>query len=135
MEHQFKEAFCLMYYENEETKIGFTVWNSRNGVTPFNVYEDGKQYVHTHWRLDSPIINSGYVKSSILKKGQRIFRDVTKEEAKQFAIKRLNSAKGTEYEVEEGSERWNELLKSLTESFGKHGEPTMVVVKEDGVMP
>lgn len=135
MEHQFKEAFCLMYYENDETKLGFIVWNSRNGVSPFNVFEDGKQYQHTHWGMDIPVTNTEYIKSTILKKGQRIFRDVTEAEAKQFAIKRLQSAEGTPYEVEEGSERWNELLGSLTESFGKPGEPTMVVVMEDGIMP
>lgn len=33
-----------MYYENKETKMGFVVWNSRNGVTPFIVFEDGKEY-------------------------------------------------------------------------------------------
>lgn len=135
MAHQFKEAFCLMYYENAETKLGFVVWNSRNGVTPFNVHEDGKEYQHNHWGMDRPVTNQVYINESILKKGQRIFRDVTAEEAKQFAIKRLQSAKGTAYEVEEGSDRWNELLESLTKSFGEPGQPTMVTVTEDGCMP
>lgn len=124
----YKEAFCLMYYENPETKTGFMVWNSRDGVTPFIVHEDGKEYQHAHWGMDRRCTNEEYIKKHILVPGQRIFRDVTPEEGKEWALKRLQSAKGTDYEVEEGSDRWNELLLSLTEDFSKPGEPTMAKV-------
>jgi len=133
-DHQFKEAYCLMYYENKDG-LGFLVWNSRYGVTPFCVIEDGKQYQHNHWFLDRPVRNPEYIKTQILVPGQRIFRDVTPEEARAFAIQRLEACKGTELEVEENTEKYNELVESLTKSFGKPGEPHMVRVKEAGVMP
>ncbi len=137
-DHIFKEAFCLMYYENKETGMGFSVWNSRNGVTPFNVFEDGKEYQHQHWWWDRPVRlewqKEGFVKQ-FLKPGQRIFRDVTPEEAREFAIKRIAAFKGTEHEVEEGSEGYQQLLEDLTKSFGKPGEPHMVKVTIAGVMP
>lgn len=126
--YTFNEAYMLMYYENPETKMGFMVYNTRDGVTPFCVFEDGKEYQHTHWGMDKRP-NEAYVKSTIMVPGQRIFRDVTPEEGRNFAIARLRQAKGTPYEVAEGSDRWNELLESLTKDFSKPGEPIMVKVQ------
>ena len=133
MEHQFKEAFCLMYYENEETKTGFVIWNSRNGVTPFIVFEEGKEYVHKHWGMDVPVTNQRYINQEILKPGQRIFRDTTEDEAREAAKNRIKSFEGTEYQVEEGSARWLELVDSLTKDFA--GDPCVRKVVEKGVMP
>lgn len=132
-----KEAFCLMYYESK-AKNGFMVWNSRDGVTPFTVFEDGVEYNHTHWFLDRRLVpeipqHMDYLNRHILLPGHRIFRDTTPEEAREYAIKRLASAKGTAYEVEEGSEKYSQLLESLTKDFT--GEPDMVKVVEPGVMP
>lgn len=118
-----------MYYENAETKTGFLVWNSRDGVTPFIVFEDGKEYQHNHWGLDRQVTNKEYIKNQILVPGQRVFRDTNTEEAKESAIRRLQSAKGTQYEVEEGSEKWHDLVASLAKNFLT--EPSMVKVKED----
>jgi hypothetical protein len=128
--YKFNEAYMLMYYENAETKMGFMVYNTRDGVTPFCVVEDGKEYQHTHWGMDRRPAQ-GYVEKHILVPGQRIFRDITPEEGKNFAIARLRQAKGTPYEVEEGSEQWNELLASLTEEFSRPGEPIMVKIQKD----
>lgn len=134
MQYNYKEAFCLMYYENAETKMGFVVWNSRDGVSPFIVFEDGKEYQHTHWHLDRPALNPAYIQLHILKPGQRVFRDVRETEAKEWAVQRLQQAKGTKFEVEEGSDRWNELIASLTEDFvgeGLNKQPHMVKVNAD----
>ena len=132
------EAFCLMYYENKDTKTGFMVWNSRDGVTPFLIFDNGKEYYHQHWMMDKRILPTNpmhkkYLDSTVLVKGQKVFRDTSREEAEILAIKRLNSAKGTKYEVQIGTDRWNELVKSLTEDF--MGEPHMVTIEVDGMIP
>lgn len=133
MNYQHKEAFCLMFYENEETRNGFVIWNSRDGVTPFIVGEDGVHYQHNHWSMDMPVTNQDYIQRHILVPGQRIFRDMTASEARECAIRRVQSAKGTQYEVEEGSDYWNELVEHLTKDFT--GEPTVVKVQTAGVLP
>jgi hypothetical protein len=122
-----------MYYENESTKKGFIVWNSRDGVTPFIVFADGQEYMHKHWGMDAVVTNPHYINREILKPGQRIFRDTSEQEAKVCAIRRLQSARGTEYEVEENSSRWNELISDLTKNF--IGEPNMLKVTVPGMLP
>jgi hypothetical protein len=97
------------------------------------ICENGKSYQHNHWVMDKPVTNPQYIQKQILIPGQRVFRDTTPEEARSCAIKRLQSAKGTQYEVEENSERWNELVESLTESFV--GEPTVIKVEVRGLLP
>lgn len=125
-----KEAFCLMYYESRDKKSGFMVWNSRDGVTPFNVFENGIEYHHTHWIMDK-IPGPQYIYDVIWKKGQRIFRNISAEEAREFAIRRISAFKGTKYEVVEGTEQYETILSSLIADFGSPGNPIMITLSGD----
>ena len=71
--YQHAEAFCLMVYENGEERE--TLWNSRDGVTPFVILSrtSGNELVHKHWKLDRFM---PYFKPPV---GSRIFVDLTKE--------------------------------------------------------
>jgi hypothetical protein len=129
--YKHKEAFALMYYENKETKTGFMVWNSRDGVTPFIVFEGSKEYQHTHWGMDK-IPNQAYVESHLIKDGQRIFRDTTEAEAVDRAARRVRSFNGTEFEVEVGSDRYNDLITSLTQDFLQ--DPHMEIIRAGSIL-
>lgn len=52
--YQHAEAFNLMKYVDDETGEVETLWNSRDGVTPFTIESrDGKRAMtHTDWSAD-----------------------------------------------------------------------------------
>ena len=76
------EAFCLMEYRYvSNPKGGFLIWNSRDGVTPFIVFYEGREMKHVNWGRDQQVTDIDYIKSVILRPGNHIFRDTTAEEA------------------------------------------------------
>lgn len=51
--HQHREAFCLMQYEADDGSECVTIWNSRDGVTPFvTTLPSGKEARHVRWGED-----------------------------------------------------------------------------------
>lgn len=51
--HQHAEAFVLMTYESDDGAERVTVWNSRDGVTPFVVtLPSGREARHINWGGD-----------------------------------------------------------------------------------
>ena len=87
--YNHKEAFCLMLYECERCGRSETLWNSRDGVTPFIIrcrHCNGEAR-HINWFMDECKPNHKP------KPGQRIFVDMTKEKARKIAlnvVKRAN---------------------------------------------
>lgn len=79
--HKHAEAFCHMQYASKDPhkKIIITIWNSRDGVTPFVMFskEFGVELQHVNWQHDR------YDPSYTPKKGDLIWRDYTEEEAEQ----------------------------------------------------
>ena len=49
--HPHAEGFCLMRYASKAGDV-ITVWNARNGVTPFGFSHGGVEYTHIQWRND-----------------------------------------------------------------------------------
>lgn len=129
--YKHNEAYCLMYYEARHgKKMGFLVWNSRDGATPFVVMENGIEYQHSHWGMDKRLTNEEYLKRYILQPGQRIFRSITIQEAKAFTLKRLSQGKSTQFEIPEGSQYWSEMLETMTQDFYNGSqEPIMVTLQ------
>jgi hypothetical protein len=83
-EHNHKEAFCRMKYASNDGQYVEWLWNSRDGVTPFCLRtRDGQaEMTHVEWRRDQ------YMPSYCPSVGERIFVDLTKEAAHEYAIKR-----------------------------------------------
>lgn len=83
--HKHCEAFCLMQYACE---CGHreTIWNSRDGVTPFGIAcpSCGQPSLrHVEWHLDE------FAPDHRLNDGQRFFRDGTPDEAVAIIERRL----------------------------------------------
>jgi len=79
IKYRHGEAFALMLYEGQQSKRVVTVWNSRDGVTPFMVDIDGEIYQHILWDRDRRMPDHK------LKPGDYFFRDTTQADAEQAA--------------------------------------------------
>ena len=74
MKHIHKEAFCLMTYAADDGSETETLWNSRDGVTPFGISSvSGKSMHHVDWQEDK------YCPDFVPPPGMRIFVDATLE--------------------------------------------------------
>lgn len=113
------EAFCHMVYS---PKIGddVSIWNSRDGVTAYICILNGQEYSHSKWSLDRP------EKNYELRDGDMFWRDMTEKEAKILAEKRIESFRGTEYEIIEEEHR-KMVYDSLVENFT--GQPHLEIFK------
>jgi len=74
MSYRQPEAFCLMLYRSESGKE-YTIWNSRNGVTPFVAAIDGEEFTHVEWGKDA------YRPDHLPKVGDYVFVTLTEAEA------------------------------------------------------
>ncbi len=53
--HSHPEAFCHMQYfgqRKDGTNVSVSIWNSRDGVTPFGLMHDGADLQHVNWGED-----------------------------------------------------------------------------------
>ncbi len=83
--HRHAEAFKAMNYAAQNGSKEFQVWNSRDGVTPFNFYDaDGLEYVHSQWNRDE------YRPHHQPQAGELIWRDATADEANALADEYIN---------------------------------------------
>lgn len=83
--HNHPEAFCLMTYQADDGSETETIWNSRDGVTPFGLtLRSGKPARHINWQGDV------YAPNHVPKPGDRIFVDLTEERARQNALRMVN---------------------------------------------
>lgn len=70
MSHTQKEAFCHMLYRAASGRE-ISIWNSRDGVTPFGVSIDGEELEHVEWSRDR------YDPDHVPKVGTYVFVDLT----------------------------------------------------------
>jgi hypothetical protein len=98
-----------MYYENEETGLGILVSNPRDSVSPFCCVLEGKEYRHQWWGLDR------FLPGFKPLPGMYFFRDVTPEEAQEYAERRIAQFVGTEFEVPDADHA--RVLASLKAQF------------------
>jgi hypothetical protein len=54
---QHREAFMLMKYVSEGGTDVKLIWNSRDGVTPFQVHIDGMKYTHSILEMQGPFFD------------------------------------------------------------------------------
>lgn len=82
--YKHAEAFCLMTYQSDDGTEEEIIWNSRDGVTPFVItMKSGKTGKHINWRNDRRVLD--YVPQP----GERIFIDLTREKAVEYARRNL----------------------------------------------
>lgn len=104
------EAFCHMSYATKTGKV-YGIFNTRDGVTPFNYVIAGEEVQHINWKSDRREVD---YKPKV---GDLIWRDKTEDEAKVEAEKRIEAFIGSPYEVKKGSEKYESIFKTLTEDF------------------
>lgn len=128
--HQHAEAFCLMQYEDEQTRAIETIWNSRDGVTPFIVRSpDGQREMrHVNWGQDhyAPHFKPG--------PGQRVFVTMTRERAETHARTMVaNFWDDAQFPMRERFESKEAAIVALADSYWDEGRaPAIAVVKADG---
>ena len=54
---QHREAFMRMRYVSEGGHLVKLIWNSRDGVTPFNITVDGINYTHDLHKMRGPFLD------------------------------------------------------------------------------
>lgn len=115
VKHIHGEAFCHMMYQCQRCRFRETVWNSRDGVTPFIIacQRCGGEAHHINWG------NDRYDPTFVPTPGTRIFRDWHEDEMRNYF----------DQMVEEGKFPPNvpyEMFRSSIEA----GAPTIVTVKK-----
>lgn len=115
--HVHKEAFCLMWYQCRACKHLERIWNSRDGVTPFGTDcpSCGEDVLyHVAWGRDE------YAPEHKLRWGQKFWRDGMPEEAEAIMRRRIESCRGTEYEIKDPAyaERLIREAREPTEASG-----------------
>lgn len=125
--YKHAEAFALMRYHCEACGAIETLWNSRDGVTPFGIDCRTPDCVetmkHVHWQLDwcAPHYQPG--------PAMRVFANITRERAAEVARTRVLSAIGTEYEIpEEGREAF--IVRLAADIYGDGTGPMIVTGEE-----
>lgn len=123
--YTYPEAFCLMQYQCENCGQVETLYNGRDGVTPFIIectVCNGKA-THVNWAQDE------CVPEYIPECGQRIFISMTEEIARIFARYRLKKFEQSEYPPPaEGTQERKEIEDSIVEDLYHDGEGPCIFV-------
>lgn len=121
-----KEAFCIMTYRCKCCGFEERIWNSRDGVTPFCIAcpSCGKpEHYHEDWHND----RYAPLHMVFMEKGQRMFVNMTKERAREYAAKNVDRA------IESGRLKpahRNRVIAEATESYYGEGQtPDIGVAK------
>lgn len=116
-----------MKYATEDGSEVEWLWNSRDGVTPFCISNRAgdKMMNHVQWELDRRLLNYQPLP------GERIFIDLTREIAQQWAEQRVeNNWNRPEYPLSEHFQTREEAIDSFMQEYLKPGAPAVVVYRE-----
>ena len=131
-EYKHKEAFCLMRYESHNGFLIETLWNSRDGVTPFMItnHSGTVEMKHTHWNND---LRKPHHVPQV---GDRIFITLTEPLAKKYAEeyikvhgKRMLTT-NSYFQGMTNSDLVEWKYKANMESV-EQGQPTVIVVTDE----
>lgn len=137
MNTKYKEGYCHMQYQNESKNKTITIWNSRDGVSPFSVLIDDEQYQHILWHCDRKD------KNYPIKEGDYIFCTVGNLEAEKIANKTydfyMNLTDEQKSNTVGGKDYFDKIL-SDKEEFIKNGiedsigHPYLVKITKDNIV-
>lgn len=123
------EAFALMCYASKDGRQREQLWNSRDGVTPYDLIARDKEteLFHVDWQLDV------CVPFLIPPVGMRVFVDLTEEAAREYVVRQV--ARDWNHPEYPMSERWEtkaQAIEDLTDShMERPGQPHVVTVTEE----
>jgi hypothetical protein len=124
------EAFVLMQYHCEACGAVETLWNSRDGITPFGVECPTPgctgttcSMKHVNWSQDRCVPH--YQPSPVM----RVFANITLERAAECARQRAESAVGTQYEI--AAEEREAFIARLAADIYGDGTGPMVISGEE----
>lgn len=121
------EAFALMKYDCKNCSFVESIWNSRDGVTPFCITcrRCGMIARHTRWDQDE------FMPNYDPRPGDRYFRDGLEAEARAVMRKRLERGKNTPYEIPE--DKWDAFIDTIDYNTGEFqpGWPMLVIRGSD----
>lgn len=123
--YTYPAAFCLMQYQCENCEQVETLYNARDGVTPFKIECKLCKGIATHinWAQDES------VPEYIPDRGQRIFISMTEEIARIFARYRLKKFEQSESPPPaEGTQERKEIEDSIVENLYHNGEGPCIFV-------
>jgi hypothetical protein len=121
--HAHAEAFKIMTYRCKICRFSEKIWNSRDGVTPFCVKcPNCKKDAHHHvdWHEDI------YAPDYIPLPGERVFIDFPESLKPVTARRRIQSMKGTKYEVPENE--FAEMVQIIISDFHP-GTPYLIRIE------
>ena len=114
------EAYCLMKYKCEKCGTVETIWNSRDGVTPFiiNCEKCNGHMQNIDWNADERKINY------IPKIGQRVFIDMPFDYYKVFCRVRAKQIKDN---VKGNTDKLQKIYNNLVKEYNKN-EPFIIKI-------
>jgi hypothetical protein len=122
------EAFCRMRYRGEESGDVVTVWNSRDGVTPFTFRHPDTGEAFTHFDFGGDVRAPDHVPS----RGDLVFVDLTREVALQrrraYVTRRWGRApeSGTPLRDAYPGMTWEQVAAQLADADLTPGAPDLV---------
>lgn len=126
------EAFCHMSYKCKKCHEVVSIWNSRDGVTPFggNCVQECCDGSMQHENFSHDRFDPRHQPAN----GDLIWADFQcdEERGKELAIKRIDVFKGTEFELKPGTKEYDDMVESLAKSFmdeAKRHSPELYVVR------
>lgn len=110
--HVHAEAFCHMQYADKSGQVSRSIWNSRDGVTPFGCTdpETGAELLHVNWFLDR------YDPTHVPAVGDLVWVDLNPERALQLAERQVDGW-------------WDHQDFPMREQFGSKQEAAQVLVR------
>lgn len=130
--HAHGEAFHLMRYRSDDGLEEETLWNSRDGVTPFVISNKDrtKSMTHVDWGKDV------YAPDHVPKPGDRVFADMTPEHSAVLAAEHVEryweDPRFPMKDVFESKEM--AVAKFAKEFVGEGDQPVILVVTENDDM-
>lgn len=140
-DYKHGEAFCLMQYQDEVTGELETLWNSRDGVTPFVIpSREGNSAQHVNWHLDQR------VPDFVPPLGMRVFVDASpnhahiRKSARDYVDKYWDldvgggqTMKGTLVNENGAQMTKGEAVDFFIREWTQPGSPTIVEVGPNGI--
>jgi hypothetical protein len=125
--YNHKEAFCHMRYRCELCLVTVSIWNSRDGVTPFSIGRceaspvcAGEMVHAAPWSDDR--CEPDYVPAF----GDLVFIDMPEGIAQILASMRLRQFEGGAYGRERGSDDWKATHAALVKDYTHPGQPYLL---------
>lgn len=123
MEYKYPEAFCLMIYECEKCGRRDSIWNARDGITPFTIFcsECDGIMKHILWDLDKVLPDY------LPQRDQRVFVDSTPQISEVLIRARVRLGwDRDEYPMKEAFSSKIEAIKELLDF--REGQPYLMTI-------